>query len=68
MAICSKYDIKIGPPHTPARLLDSLASHFIEPLCVNPTFVYDHPLVLSPLAKLHRNDVSIDNRPEELRH
>src|SRR5439155_25038656 len=27
---------------------------FIEPLCVNPTFICHHPLIMSPLAKIHQ--------------
>jgi len=34
-----------------AHLLDKLGSHFLEPLCKNPTFIMDHPIELSPLAK-----------------
>lgn len=41
-------------PRTVARLLDSLVGKFIEPGCVNPTFICDHPEIMSPLAKWHR--------------
>ncbi|EMC98567.1 hypothetical protein BAUCODRAFT_128939 [Baudoinia panamericana UAMH 10762] len=33
------------------RLLDALASHYLEPLCHNPTFITHHPAALSPLSK-----------------
>lgn len=42
------------PQHpTLPRLLDSLSSHFLEPLCTLPTFITHHPLALSPLSKTH---------------
>lgn len=42
-----------SPPSNPTlpRLLDALASHYIEPLCTSPTFITQHPLALSPLAR-----------------
>ncbi|KAF1810717.1 class II aaRS and biotin synthetase [Eremomyces bilateralis CBS 781.70] len=36
------------------RLLDSLGSHLIEPLCDNITWIVNHPVVMSPLAKSFR--------------
>ena len=38
------------PPHTVPRLLDHLISHYLEPLCTQPTFLLHHPVSLSPLA------------------
>eukprot|EP01134_Creolimax_fragrantissima_P005613 CFRG5613T1 len=36
---------------TEANLIDKLIGHYIEPQCVNPTFIVYHPKVQSPLAK-----------------
>lgn len=33
------------------RLLDGLASHFLEDQCQTPTFILNHPACLSPLSK-----------------
>ncbi|GAB7341902.1 hypothetical protein MBLNU457_g0211t1 [Dothideomycetes sp. NU457] len=33
------------------RLLDALCGRFIEPLCKKPTFITEHPAVMSPLSK-----------------
>lgn len=46
-----KYDIECPPPKTAARLLDKLVGEFLEEKCVNPTFICDHPQIMSPLAK-----------------
>jgi lysyl-tRNA synthetase, class II len=45
--------LKMPLPAQPSttRLLDVLASRFIEPLCTTPTFVTGYPAVMSPLAK-----------------
>lgn len=42
-----------GGAPTAARLLDRLVGHAVEPLCRQPTFLVDHPLCMSPLAKAH---------------
>mmetsp|Transcript_51097 Transcript_51097/g.125491 ORF Transcript_51097/g.125491 Transcript_51097/m.125491 type:complete len:238 (-) Transcript_51097:37-750(-) len=52
--ICSSRGILCSPPLTTARLLDKLVEAYIEPDCVNPTFIMDHPEIMSPLAKWHR--------------
>ncbi len=36
-----------------SQLVDKLVGHFVEPLCVQPTFLLHHPECLSPLAKTH---------------
>jgi hypothetical protein len=48
---CKKHGLDCAPPHTPARLLDKLVGEFLEEGCVNPTFICDHPQLMSPLAK-----------------
>ncbi|CAH8359950.1 unnamed protein product [Eruca vesicaria subsp. sativa] len=55
---CARFDVKCPPPQTTARLLDKLVGEFLEVTCVNPTFIINHPEIMSPLAKWHRsNDV-----------
>lgn len=34
-------------------LFDKLIGHFIEPSCIQPTFLINHPLFQSPLARAH---------------
>jgi lysyl-tRNA synthetase class 2 len=53
--ICARHNVECSPPKTVARLLDKLAGAFIEPRCVQPTFLINHPQVMSPLAKWHRS-------------
>ncbi|KAB1204241.1 Lysine--tRNA ligase [Morella rubra] len=61
---CMKLEIKCPPPETTARLLDKLVGHFLEETCVNPTYIINHPEIMSPLAKWHRNKPGLTERFE----
>ena len=62
--LCRTHHVKCSPPTTTPRLLDKLVGEFIEPGCVNPTFICDHPTIMSPLAKWHRNNPQLTERFE----
>lgn len=52
--VANKLGIQISKPTDEQLLphiLDTLSSHLIEPLCVEPTFITDYPAIMSPLAK-----------------
>ncbi|KAJ4885744.1 Lysine--tRNA ligase [Raphanus sativus] len=61
---CAKFDVKCPPPQTTARLLDKLVGEFLEVTCVNPTFIINHPEIMSPLAKWHRSNNVLTERFE----
>ncbi|XP_050367342.1 lysine--tRNA ligase-like [Argentina anserina] len=63
-AACNKYGIQCPPPETTARLLDKLVGHFLEEQCVNPSFIINHPEIMSPLAKGHRSRPGLTERFE----
>lgn len=62
--ICKLNKVECKSPRTSARLLDKLVGHFIEVDCINPTFIINHPLVMSPLAKKHRDNEYLTERFE----
>jgi lysyl-tRNA synthetase class 2 len=47
-----------------ARLVDYLLSKFVEPELIEPTFLFDYPVELSPLAKRHRSEPGLVERFE----
>lgn len=51
VAQCAEHGVECAPPQTVARLLDNLTGEFLESQCTNPTFIIDHPQIMSPLAK-----------------
>merc|ERR1719217_1345409 len=62
--LCKKHNVDCKPPHTTARLLDKLVGEFLESQCLNPTFICDHPKIMSPLAKDHREHPGLTERFE----
>jgi len=61
---CKERKIECSPPHTTARLLDKLVGEFLEVQCINPTFICDHPEIMSPLSKYHRSSPGLTERFE----
>uniref|UniRef100_A0A182WTF6 Lysine--tRNA ligase n=1 Tax=Anopheles quadriannulatus TaxID=34691 RepID=A0A182WTF6_ANOQN len=62
--LCQQRNVDCQPPRTTARLLDKLVGEFLEGNCHNPTFICDHPQIMSPLAKYHRTRSGLTERFE----
>lgn len=62
--LCKEHNVECRPPRTVARLVDKLVGHFLEEQCINPTFITDHPEMMSPLAKTHRSVPGLTERFE----
>lgn len=62
--LCVKHNIECPAPRTVARLLDKLVGEFLEEQCINPSFICDHPQIMSPLAKYHRSATGLTERFE----
>ncbi|XP_071370443.1 lysine--tRNA ligase isoform X1 [Centroberyx affinis] len=62
--LCAQKGVECPPPRTTARLLDKLVGDFLEVTCINPTFICDHPQIMSPLAKWHRTQKGLTERFE----
>ncbi|CAG2101416.1 unnamed protein product [Medioppia subpectinata] len=59
-----KNNLEISEPKTLNRVLDAFIGEYIEPRCINPTFVTGFPVAMSPLAKDDRNRKGITERFE----
>ena len=62
--LCVKHGVECPAPRTTARLIDKLVGHFLEEQCISPTFITDHPCVMSPLSKWHRSITGLTERFE----
>ncbi|XP_047666180.1 lysine--tRNA ligase isoform X1 [Tachysurus fulvidraco] len=62
--LCAQKGVECPAPRTTARLLDKLVGDFLEVKCINPTFICDHPQIMSPLAKWHRSQKGLTERFE----
>lgn len=60
---CIEYNLTCYPLTVP-KMLDKLIGHFIEPICINPTFLMNHPSIMSPLAKSFENNKNLSERFE----
>jgi lysyl-tRNA synthetase class 2 len=57
-------DFGIPPSPTHAHALDKIFERVVEPHLLQPTFVYDYPVILSPLAKRKAGDPELTERYE----
>jgi lysyl-tRNA synthetase class 2 len=55
MDTAARLKIDLAKVTSPARGLDLIFGEAVEPALIDPTFVYDYPKALSPLAKDHRS-------------
>ena len=55
---------KPKPGSTRGKLIDALIGDFLEPNCIQPTFIYNYPRDISPLAKSKPGNPAIVERFE----
>jgi len=56
--------VKTDKTERGAKVLEKLFDYAVEPKLIQPTFIYDYPLALSPLAKKKEGDENIVERFE----
>jgi len=59
-----KKGLDCSAPRSVARLIDKLVGEYLESKCLNPTFIIDTPIIMSPLAKWHRSEAGLSERFE----
>ena len=63
-AACDEHDIEYKPEWTAGKLIAELYDELGEDTIVNPTFVCDYPVEVSPLAKRNEDDPRLTHRFE----
>lgn len=63
-ALCATHGIATDPSWGVGRLVVALYEELVEPMLWDPTFVIDHPVEVSPLARTHRDDPAVTERFE----
>ena len=62
--LCVAKHIDVAPSMGKGKLIDELFSALVQPELIQPTFVCDFPLEMSPLCKKHRDDPRLTERFE----
>ena len=57
-------DMEFNPKAPRGKLIDDLLGHYLEPNFIQPTFLYDYPRDISPLAKTKPGDPQTTERFE----
>jgi lysyl-tRNA synthetase class 2 len=63
-ALAAAMDGEPDPAEGWGKLVDGLLSKSVEPELIQPTFVFDYPVELSPFAKAHRSEEGLVERWE----
>ena len=63
-AVCAERDIETKPEWTAGKLIAEIYDELGEDTIVNPTFVCDYPVEVSPLAKRNEEDPRLTHRFE----
>ncbi len=58
--------LEIDPGAGPGSIIDEIFSEKVEPSLIQPTFITDYPLEMSPLAKKHRSEEGLVERFEAI--
>jgi len=62
--VCKDLNIPVTPAMGKGKLIDEIFGERCEHHYVQPTFIIDYPVEMSPLCKKHRNDPSLTERFE----
>lgn len=63
-AAAEKLNLVVEDSWGAGKIVDEIFGEFVEPKLIQPTFVIDYPLEMSPLAKKHRDNLRLVERFE----
>ncbi|MFM8770795.1 MAG: lysine--tRNA ligase [Candidatus Kapaibacterium sp.] len=64
LAAARSIDVDVDPKSSAMKILDEIFSVKVQPHLIQPTFVIDYPVEMSPLAKAHRSEKGLVERFE----
>ncbi len=62
--VCKDLDIEVDETFGKGKLIDEIFGEKCEPHIIQPTFIIDYPVEMSPLCKKHRNNPELTERFE----
>ncbi len=63
-AVCEQLEIETDPSMGKGKLIDEIFGEKCEPHYIQPTFITDYPVEMSPLCKRHRDNPELTERFE----
>ncbi|WP_425262794.1 lysine--tRNA ligase [Paenibacillus thermotolerans] len=63
-ALAKEHKVPVEPSHTFGHIVNAFYEKFVEETLIQPTFVYGHPVAISPLAKKNEEDPRFTDRFE----
>ncbi len=64
--VCKQLKVETDPSMGKGKLIDEIFGEFCESKLIQPTFITDYPIEMSPLAKKHRSEPGLVERFEAI--
>ena len=65
-ATAAKLNVGLDPSMGKSKIIDEIFGEHVEPKLIQPTFITDYPVEMSPLAKKHRDQPGLVERFEAI--
>ncbi|HBH47921.1 MAG TPA: lysine--tRNA ligase [Bacteroidales bacterium] len=62
--VCKKLNVEVDDSMGKGKLIDEIFGEKVEDHLIQPTFIYDYPVEMSPLCKKHRSNPELTERFE----